>query len=217
MRDLLEREEKECYARRQERIIPRSRLEALVTVPVVRKDILARNPDIPHTTAHDYAERVCEPAKPAKKLYAVLTYVKKGADIGALLKEGVCDEDLPLVIRTGPRVEVKRKNGETVETLLTWKERRLKDFDRHQFTMTAPVFKELEYHEFENEAILPFLPLDPTQHHTPRHGGYSRVFPVRIHPDHHDFWPRANAEVDNAGVLLLSITNSNRWTVRMSP
>lgn len=196
MRDNLYSEERECHLRTHDKIVPRSKLEALVTVASVTKDIQARDPDIEYDTALEYARQVCDPVKPAKQLYATLAHVNRGGDIAGLLNEGVCDEHLPLAINASGEIEIQEKDGKPakiVKSLLGWKKRKVDDFDRCQYIMIAPVFKELGHYEFVKDTILPFLKLD--EDIPPGRGGYSRVFPVRIPSDHHNFLINSTSEV----------------------
>ena len=76
--------------------------------------------------------------------------------------------------------------------------------------MLAPKFKTLEHHEFEEDVILPFLALSEEEKKIrPKQGTYSEVFPVRIHPAHHDFWDTADNLVSSTfGENIVSGPNS---------
>lgn len=185
LRDSLRCAEKRCHPWRLNHIIPRSQLEALVTVAAVVEDIRARNPLIDLHTAQTYAERVCQCAK---QLYAILAYLKRGADICPLLDEGITDADLPLVVTEKGEVELRKKDGQAIKTIAGWPERHRENFDKYQSTINAPVFNQDEHYDFDPCTYLPFIRLKECENPKGKEGGYSYVYPVRLHPDHHNFW-----------------------------
>lgn len=189
LKDQLERAEVECQKHHHDFLIPRNALEDLITVPHVVADIQARNPDIEEAEATEYAREVC---RNAKRLYATLAYTKKGADIKGLLKEGVTDDDLPFVRKPNGKTKfaLSRKNGGAIKTLDSWTPKHLRKFDQHQWWMSAPVFKlSEELYELDDKTILPFVSFKPPEGvESKKQGGYSEVYPVRIHPAHHEFW-----------------------------
>ncbi|KAF4626596.1 hypothetical protein G7Y89_g11562 [Cudoniella acicularis] len=128
--------------------IPKFKQEELITVATVTKDILAREPDIGEKAAVKYANDAC---RYARQLYATLAYIKKGAEICSLLREGVTDEDLPLVRKSNKtcRFALYRKNGQPIKTVENWKDKYLENFHRVQWWMIAPVFVPGEHHKFE--------------------------------------------------------------------
>jgi hypothetical protein len=174
----------------------------LITIPAVQGDIVARNDDIREEVAHEYATEAC---KYAKQLYAVLAYVKKGPDIYSLLNEGITDTALPLTrghnqqglfalfqkreyledTKDGKQQKVTLK---PIPTFDRWRENEREKFDRIQWWMTAPVFEEKEHYELDEKTILPFVHFDGCDEIKPTQGAYSEVYPVRVHPAHHDFW-----------------------------
>lgn len=175
-------------------LVPKSKQEELITVATVAKDILARDPDVGGEAAAKCANDVC---RYGRQLYATLAYIKKGAEICSLLKEGVTDEDLPLVRKPNKmsKFALCRKNGKPIKTMETWKDKYLESFGRVQWWMTAPVFVQGEHHIFDKNTILPFVPFsenDETKEK--KQGAYSKVYPVKIHPAHHEF-PDIQSEV----------------------
>ncbi|KAH8591246.1 hypothetical protein B0O99DRAFT_744661 [Bisporella sp. PMI_857] len=190
-------------------LVPKSKQEELVTVATVTKDILARDPDIGEKAAAKYANDAC---RYARQLYATLAYIKKGADICPLLKEGVTDEDLPLVRKPNKicKFALCRKNGRPIKTMETWKDKNLESFDRVQWWMTAPVFVPGENHKFDKNTILPFVPFsenDETKEK--KQGAYSKVYPVKIHPAHHGF-PEIQSEDEQPLVAVKELFSQEK-------
>jgi hypothetical protein len=171
-------------------IVPRCAIDRLVTVDAVSKDIL-KNRTINEDEVARCAHQVC---KDAKYLYAVLAYMKKGADVCQFLAEGITDADLPLVRKGNvPRkLALYRRQGdgfELVKAMESWSDKHLRKFDQYQWWMRAPTFKSLDHHDFDDDDVLPFVALKEEEKQIPsKQGSYSEVFPVRIHPAHHDFW-----------------------------
>lgn len=161
----------------------------MINAENVSKDIQLRSFGISEDAARTYAERACGHAR---QLYAILAYIKKGADICALLEEGVTDDDLPFVRKPNARsrFSLHRKNGDAINALESWKDKYLENFDRYQWWMIAPVFTlNDELKELDEKMILPFMLLEPSiEEAERREGAYSEVYPVRIHPAHHEFW-----------------------------
>jgi hypothetical protein len=175
--------------------VPNDVQEDLITVSHVAKDIQADNPGMVEEGATKLAMKVCTSAR---QLYATLAYIKKGPEICALLGEGICDKDLPFERRPNSqhKFALYRRTGEPIKTLESWSDRYLEKFDRVQWWMTAPIFEEKGHLDLDDKSILPFIPFNESIE-TPekKQGGYSEVFPVRIHPAHHRFWPKVGSKV----------------------
>jgi hypothetical protein len=210
LKEQLEKAELECPKHHHDSLIPRSALEELITIPHVTADIQARDPDIDEAEAAKYAEVVC---KCASRLYATLAYTKKGADIKGLLNEGVTDDDLPFVRKANEKTKfaLNRKNGGAIETLDSWTSKHLRKFDQHQWWMSAPVFKlNEELYELDDKTILPFVVFEaPEGIETKKQGGYSEVYPVRIHPAHHEFW-------ESSGCMVCIMIPLGRWVLMVN-
>lgn len=129
----------------------------------------------------------------APKLFAILTWLKRGLDIFELLREGVIDMDLPLQIQKDNKVFIVK--GGTTETFNNWPEEAVEEFDRIQWWMTAPIFEKLKDHVVCGRTILPFLEVPAGERNHGGRGGFSDVVFRQIHPDHHDFWDRSTSTV----------------------
>ena len=59
----------------------------------------------------------------------------------------------------------------------------------------SPVFVPGEHHKFDKNTILPFIPFSESDEtKEKKKGAYSKVYPVKIHPAHHEF-PEIQSEV----------------------
>lgn len=195
LKEKLENARLECPQRPHSFLVPRSAQKDLVTIPQVTKDIQADNPELDEKEAVDRAQKVCSSAR---QLYATLAYIKKGPEICALLNEGISDKDLPFERKPNSqrKFALYRRTGEPIKTLEAWSDKYLEKFDRVQWWMTAPIFEDKGHHDLDDKTILPFVPLDANIE-TPekKQGGYSEVFPVQIHPAHHEFWQSLGPKV----------------------
>jgi hypothetical protein len=174
--------------------VPRSAQESLITESAVT-NILSANVTLEQKEVGEIAQNTC---RSARQLFAILASVKKGAEICDLLKEGVSDIDLPLKRRPNDQepFALQRKTGTSIKTLESWNEKELEKFDRIQWWMTAPVFEDKEHYELDHNTVLPFIPFKSSAETMERkQGGYSEVYPVCVHPAHHQFWKCSESEV----------------------
>jgi hypothetical protein len=187
-------------------LVPKDVQQDLITKAAIADDIQAHNTNITYKEAEEYAEKACQDAR---CLYATLAYVKHGADICALLDEGINDQGLPLVRKANDRNASLYLRSEDllvlVKAMTTWKPKHRENFDRVQWWMTSPVFEYGAHYSLDEKTVLPFLPLDSKDASLVRkQGGYSEVYPVRIHPAHHKFWK--GSEPVLSSLILLSKT-----------
>ncbi|KAG9233397.1 kinase-like domain-containing protein [Amylocarpus encephaloides] len=203
----LELEHRPCHENRTHFILPKGRLSAVITTDVVVKDLKSRRPDLDDVEIHHHAQDICGNAR---QLYATLVYLKKEGDICELLGEGVCDKDMPLTTRQDSlnSFELVRKDGLSITTFQRWSHKHLRKFFRVQFPVTAPFFNHLMHYKFDNEAILPFIPLKDEEDIEPKEGGYSTVYARRLHPDHHDFWDGSSEQDDEPLVAVKELYSS---------
>ncbi|TVY20106.1 Cyclin-dependent kinase 6 [Lachnellula arida] len=197
---------KECLKPSQSFFVPRAAQDELLTRDAIAKDIQARNPDIGEDTALESAEKARECAK---QLFATLAYIRKGADICPLLQEGITDQDLPLVRASDGSFSLQRRTGEPIKTFEEWNDEDLEQFDRVQYWMTAPVFQDKKHYNLDENAILPFMKFKSSETQQAKQGGYSEVFPVRIHPAHHEFWEPSGREDDEPLVAVKQLFSPN--------
>lgn len=176
-------------------IVPISAQELLITATNIERDILARDHNISPAEAKHVAEKAC---LVARKLFAILAYMKKGLEICSLLNDGVSDYDLPLTRKCDDKGEftLERDSGEPIETFKKWSKSNIEKFDRIQWWMIAPVFEVKEHYELDDSIILPFTPFKTNAEiEWKKEGGYSEVYAVRVHPSHHKFGELLEPEV----------------------
>jgi len=163
-------------------------LKSLISVPNIEQEIRDRNYKIKEAEIKHVAEKI---SRIALKLFATLIFMKKGAEICALLRDGVSDDDLPFRRdKDGEGNSVlQRCSGGSIEAFDSWSEEDIEAFDRMQWWVIAPVFKINEHHDLVNNTVLPFIPFETNgDAGQKREGGYSEVYAVQIHPSHHNFW-----------------------------
>jgi hypothetical protein len=167
----------------------------LITVNNIEKDVQTNGHSVESPEIKDIAETAC---LIAKKVFAILAYMKKGPEICFLLKDGVSDQDLPLRRRRNDNGDflLERESGVPIKTFEKWDDNDREEFDRIQWWMLAPVFDDKEHYDLDSKIVLPFIPYkanaDTVQK---KEGGYSEVYAVRLHPAHHTFWERSKSEV----------------------
>lgn len=177
-------------------MVPNCAIESLITIPNIEKDIRARNHKIERSEVKHVAKEAC---RSAKKVFAILAYMKKGPEICSLLKEKVSDKDLPLGRKrhdNGISI-LQRASGVPIKTFETWSDNDIEKFDRIQWWMLAPVFEDKQHYDLDENIILPFIPFKSNPDtEKKKEGGYSEVYAVRLHPAHHRFWARSKSEVN---------------------
>ncbi|KAH8647682.1 hypothetical protein BX600DRAFT_518110 [Xylariales sp. PMI_506] len=137
-----------------------------------------------------------------RKVFIILVIIEMQECIGKFLDEGVSDADLPLA-------PVERRNGSNLLTLRRksapgeplgcfngWSQSKIHSFSDRQWMTLAPFFtkgerKNVCHYPLDDEVSLPFTLESPKQSLPPKteifRGGFSRVYKVNIHPDHHNF------------------------------
>lgn len=156
--------------------LPISALTSLVTEETIDRELH-------RTVLPSTLERSNLPSKIARncpKLFAILTYVKKGNLITAFLDEQMTDADLPLRV---PLAILRQENQAGLPKVFeNWPWCEIHDFCRAQWAFLAPVFDQVhDHYELDNNVILPFI---EDEENFRRQGGYSEVWGVRIHKAH---------------------------------
>ena len=156
--------------------LPINALESLVTEETIEREL--------HRTVHPSALKNSNlPSKIARncrKLFAILTYVKKGNLITVFLDKQMTDSDLPLKV---PLAVLRQENQEELPKVFeNWTWRDIQDFCHAQWAFLAPVFDKVhDHYELDNNVIFPFIEDGES---SLRQGGYSEVWRVRIHQAH---------------------------------
>lgn len=165
-------------------------------------------------TIRGYARRICGlPHVPEdrklspstfKKIFVILVLSERVSTILKFIAGKVTDDDLPLakVPRRGkPRTifDLGKRGAPDIalECFRGWNSVAIRRFEEWQWTVISPFFarshkrKNVTHFVLQDQAILPFISdsrrgpdaLDNLEFE----GGYSEVFKVEIHPEHHDF------------------------------
>jgi hypothetical protein len=132
----------------------------------------------------------------ARRLFAILAYLRIGYLIPTFLGYNLSDDDLPLLCKKKDEDDRFRLFvRETLEEIdCGMDEEEIEDFDRRQKSMLAPVFSRRHTNcvKVSDSIVLPFPHLKTlsTWNNLPEIlvGAYSEVTIHSIHPDHHDFW-----------------------------
>ncbi|KAK0117494.1 hypothetical protein ONS95_011834 [Cadophora gregata] len=228
LRDRLHDARIECPQRAHTFFVPRSILEDLINVSSVAQDLRSHNSEINENDATKYASKACESAR---RLYATLAYIEKGADICLFLNEGITDEHLPLVRQCSARSKFAlfRTSGESIKALEAWQEEDLGKFGRSQWWMISPVFHlGQDLYDLDANMLLPFVPFDTTRDELAhKQGGYSEVYPEEtilraVAPRHHPHLIKLLATYKHEGKyhLMFPYANANLkkyWDDRPNP
>jgi hypothetical protein len=143
-----------------------------------------------------------------KKIFAILVLSEKTKAIQLFLKEQVSDLDLPLskVYIPGKSSNLfnlarKGARGIVLSCFSSWGALAIRRFEEWQWTTLAPFFhrpsrKNVGHFPLSDHIPLPFTAdsryddeddADKVFDRLEYEGGYSKVFKVAIHPEHHDF------------------------------
>ncbi|KIN06737.1 hypothetical protein OIDMADRAFT_113810, partial [Oidiodendron maius Zn] len=199
LKERLENARVECALLPHSFIVPRDVQEDLITESRITNVIRAHSSNISEDRAKAYAKKTYQYAP---HLFATLAFIKRGADICALLDEGITDETLPLVRKQDDRSALYRKDGTPIKAMKTWQWKHLEKFDRVQWWIISHVFNYGEHYRLDEKTILPFIPLGANEGTlVKKQGGYSELYPVRIHSAHHKFWP--NIRQDNKPLVAV--------------
>ncbi|KAJ4290398.1 hypothetical protein N0V90_010614 [Kalmusia sp. IMI 367209] len=141
--------------------------------------------------------------KSFRKIFALLVLLEISESIPLFLAEDVSDLDLPLVNVGKSRwaVDLRRKDTEgnpTKEPLKCfkhpkWSPFKLLNFEKYQWALLAPFFSQgkrggVHHYLLQKQHVLPFVAPDVGEEEEAEyHGGFAKVFTVRIHKDHHNF------------------------------
>ncbi|KAK6836486.1 hypothetical protein PG987_006981 [Apiospora arundinis] len=162
--------------------------------------------------------------KSFKPVFALLVMFNKTSEILDIIGEDVTDVDLPLVnivagnygrhrIGRRSRVQKAHKSDDSKIHLWcfsNWNRVESESFLRYQWMMLAPFFQESDYndvqhYELHDSHILPWIDSDGDQYFE-HQGGFGTVFPVRIHPEHHNF---GDAEACKRGFAIKQLMDKD--------
>ncbi|KAK8063652.1 hypothetical protein PG996_008304 [Apiospora saccharicola] len=212
--------------------IPKKQLDDIITEESVYQELrehFAHSFD--EATFREYAARVCRDEnvilhdgrvklKSYKPVFALLVMFNKTSEILDILGEDVSDLDLPLVNivegnygrhRIGRRSRLHKTHLPVHLWCFTkWSRVESESFLRYQWMMLAPFFRESKYndvqrYELHDSHILPWIDRDGDEYYE-HQGGFGTVFPVRIHPEHHNF---SDSEACKRGFAIKQLMHKN--------
>jgi hypothetical protein len=158
-----------------------------------------------------------------------LVLIEKTSSIPKFLDEDLNDLHLPLTKlrkgRNGSRFELRISSNPSkiLECFGNWTSLYLKNFEEWQWTTVSPFFykgscRDVEHFPLQPSIMLPFT-MDcrrskESEYRTEIEGGYSRVFKVHIHPDHHSFeMPKVLYLRPTPRLLQLYVTNTGSYRI----
>ncbi|ROV94109.1 hypothetical protein VPNG_09347 [Cytospora leucostoma] len=208
---------------------PEQQLLKTITEEYVKKEIqmcprLAQNPFATESIAREICGTTPGDGKPGlrfKKIFTILVLCEKLEAILFFLEERVSDFDLPLHKITpagGPSkvFNLVRKHSQNVlDCFLGWSSAALWRFEEWQWTTLAPFFhngqrKNVKHFILPDQVPLPFNTdsrfgsAESVYDRLEFEGGFSNVFKVSIHPEHHDFYKPGTHRRDFAVKCLTS-------------
>ncbi|KAM0310168.1 hypothetical protein ACHAO8_008336 [Botrytis cinerea] len=186
LRDQL-RDSREAACRQSGRFfIPRCCQESILTVKAIEDDIREHGTATQTYRARHYAEWTRDNGI---KLYATLAMVRQGVDVCHLEQQEISDKSLPLNYNRGA---LSLETGVPITGIDHWGDEKMENFFNTQWLMGAPVFEDKTHLELTDMEVLPFIKFDGqnTDAMKAKQGAYSEVFPVQVHPSHHQFWDK---------------------------
>lgn len=138
-----------------------------------------------------------------KRIFAILVLCEKPNDIVRFIEENISDADLPLNKSAPPEDLpnfyhlVRKGQSSNLKSFRKWSYTAIWRFEEWQWTTIAPFFqlgsrKEVKHLQLQDQASLPFTQdsrfgIDKLAYQKLEfEGGYSNVFKIDIHPDHHN-------------------------------
>jgi hypothetical protein len=119
--------------------------------------------------------------KNAKRVFAILVYLKEPCDVKKLLNDGFTDEDLPLS-RDGDGLRSVKDPKKIFIPPDEWEDQTVDDFLIKQWMVLAPVFDISGKHmDLNRDCLLPFSELDGV-----KHSERNVVYMAKVHPSHQE-------------------------------
>lgn len=189
---------------------PENELTALMSEEYVRQELELCFEDWASHKIEDLAKAICTRTPSPrgsragfKRIFAILVLCEKPHDIVRFLEENVSDADLPLHKSASPEELpnffklVRKGQSNALKSFRKWSYTAIWRFEEWQWTTIAPFFKlgsrkDVKHLQLQDQAALPFTQdsrfvLDkPAYEKLEFEGGYSNVFKIDIHPDHHN-------------------------------
>ena len=200
----------ECPRESNFYFIPVDAIRKLEEKRPVREELRRIFPRMDRDPLDHYVHLICTKAT---RIFAILLASSMDIQEGIcdLLDEGITDVNLPFVrvplygVERGGRsssssftlakyehTNCQREGhaGCGIRALSNWGRFQIETLSRDQWLALAPVFrrasKGIPHYHFEDNTVFPFTEDDENNNEKLKSGGYSEVWPVRIHPAHQD-------------------------------
>lgn len=184
------------------RFFPTTAFTDIINKQTVNKELQHCYPSLDSVSVEKLVHTICGKKKPFRKIFALLALVGKLVDIDRFLSEGVSDDVLPLrtlsqpdstIFQLGRKVGGPNAEIQALHCMDEWNISAMLMFEDWQWATLAPRFrggerKNVDHVDLESRRPLPFL--NDSRYELGSEtikGGYSTVFKVDIHPDHHTF------------------------------
>jgi hypothetical protein len=182
----------ECPKQSGKWVLPQCKQDQLITTGAIWREIEANLSSFDDDASREYVRRI---HIYGPKLFGVLVCVNKQEDIFAFLDNGVTDASLPFrrcIVdeQDGdqPQYCLEGKDGNPIKQMDEWEDEDREGFERHQRSMTAPIFEKGMHYVFDENVYLPFYN-SGKDIKGPRPGGYGEVLIRGMpHACHHNFW-----------------------------
>lgn len=187
--------------------VPIGELHKLVNESTIRKALQTIYPTLADRDQRRLQQYTATISVRSKRLFAILVCGENAVrqSIWEFIEEGITDADLPLCRtqhETGYKTTLCRSGhrncrgmnyqlcGHEIEVTSRWRKDSLADLDRRQWFFQAPEFRtlhgEIPHLDLATNVVMPFTEDDEQKEGGLRAGGYSEVWAVRMHPDHHN-------------------------------
>ncbi|KUI53533.1 hypothetical protein VP1G_10592 [Cytospora mali] len=209
-------------------IFPEKQLVALITEEHTKKELQSCLKHASAVETEEIARKICGTTPEHgtqlprfKKIFTILVLCETPQAILPFMEEGVSDHDLPLrkiiTAEGSPNIFNLARKGDPsqLKCFDGWTSTSVWRFEEWQWTTMAPFFyhgrrKDVKHFILQDQVPLPFntdsrfgsreLPYQRLEFE----GGFSKVFKVNIHPEHHDFYKAGDHQRDFAIKCLLS-------------
>ncbi|KAH7400381.1 kinase-like domain-containing protein [Cadophora sp. MPI-SDFR-AT-0126] len=187
---------------------------------------------------NQYAKRICDKTEYIDdngvrkttrflKIFVILVLIDKTPAITKFLEIGLSDKDLPLqyVARADKQSSRELRLSRDPEKRLKcfskqWKQLHIRNFETYQWTTISPFFakgehKKVSFYKLKDQTILPFISINQNDGRSNARtlefeGGFSRVFKVDIHPDHHNFEGDGEKQSKNKSFAVKGLHSRDR-------
>ncbi|RSL56406.1 hypothetical protein CEP54_008831 [Fusarium duplospermum] len=182
--------------------LPRSDLESTFCKEFVG-EIIANALQMSDTEVIEIRDKICgNGSEPRRiKILATLVLMEEVKYIRDFLDQDVCDDKLPLSLRSMKAHFRKWGDGH----VKNWKHSHIESFCERQYAVLAPVFNfsTVKHHKFKPKHRMPFL----ERLESKGRGAHGMISRVRIHPDHQRWDPDSPPKYDTCFFAVKEFRN----------